>query len=193
MTIAEMALPLGVKDELTAKVPRRRTPKKAKAIGSLSPSKSGLNDNSHIPLTRASFPNSTNQTKIENPTPDQPGSTPEQSIHPSMPPERQALAVKSAIAPAALATAMGVENQIGVAGYRVFLDELIRESGNPSDSVENMLLEQIAMCHLLSMRLQAKASQAEGTEAIDLYLSGAARLSAEFRKTALALKEYRKK
>jgi hypothetical protein len=49
------------------------------------------------------------------------------------------------------------------------------------------------MCHLLSMKLQSKASGAEGTEAIELYLSGAARLSSEFRKTALALKEYRKK
>lgn len=193
MPIPEMALPLGDKEELTAKVPRRRIPKKAKAIGSLSPSKSGLDVNPHIPLTRASFPNSTNQTKIENPTPDQPGSTLEQSIHPSMPPERQALAVKSAVAPAALATALGMENQIGVTGCRVFLDDLIRESGCPSDPVEILLLEQIAMCHLLSMRLQSQASQAQGTEAIELYLAGAARLSAEFRKTALALKEYRKK
>ena len=73
------------------------------------------------------------------------------------------------------------------------MDDLVRESGNPSDPVEIMLLEQTAMCHIFSMKLQSKASGAEGTEAIELYLSGAARLSSEFRKTALALKEYRKK
>jgi len=88
---------------------------------------------------------------------------------------------------------MGVENKIETSGCRVYLDDLVRESGDPSDPVEIMLLEQTAMCHFLSMKLQSKASGVEGTEAIELYLSGAARLSSEFRKTALALKEYRKK
>lgn len=193
MPVTGMELPLGDKEELTTKVPRRRTARKAKPMGSLSSFESGLNVNPHMPLSRAAFPNSINRTNIEESTPNQSSSTPEQSNQPSMPPGRQSLAVRSAIAPAALATVMGRESQIEVTGYRGFLDEMVRESGNPSDPVEIMLLEQVAMCHLLSMRLQSKASQAEGTDAIELYMSGGARLSAEFRKTALALKEYRRK
>ena len=87
------------------------------------------------------------------------------------------MVVKKVIAPAALAAAMGVENKIETSGCRVYLDDLVKESGSPLDPVEIMLLEQTAMCHFLSMKLQSKASEAEGTEAIELYMSGAARLS----------------
>ena len=105
----------------------------------------------------------------------------------------QASVVKRGITPTALAMVLDMENMIGAAGCRVYLDDLVKDSGNPVDPVEIMLLEQTAMCHLLLMKLQSKASGAEGTDAIELYLSGAGRLSSEFRKTALALKEYRKK
>jgi hypothetical protein len=139
------------------------------------------------------FLNSINQPNIEKTTSNQSSATPEQTIHPTFSPEQQSFAVKNVIAPAALAAAMGVENKIETSGCRVYLDDLVKESGSPLDPVEIMLLEQTAMCHFLSMKLQSKASEAEGTEAIELYMSGAARLSSEFRKTALALKEYRKK
>ena len=88
---------------------------------------------------------------------------------------------------------MGVESKIETSGCRVYLDDLVKDSGNPVDPVEIMLLEQTAMCHQYSIQMQALSKKAEGIEAIELYLSGAARLSSEFRKTALALKEYRKK
>jgi hypothetical protein len=159
----------------------------------LSGSESGLDINPHMPASIANFLNSINQTNIEKTTSSQSSSTPEETIHPRFTPEQQSLVVKKIIAPAALATALGVESKIETSGCRVYLDDLVSESGNPSDPVEIMLLEQTAMCHLLSMKLQSKASEAEETEAIELYLSGAARLSSEFRKTALALKEYRKK
>ena len=190
MTTAGMESPaISDKDELTTK----RTTKKERPNGSLSASESGLDANQHIPPSMATFLNSIKQTNFEKPTPNQSSSTPEQPIHPRFTPEQQSLAVKHVIAPAALATVMGVESKIETSGCRVYLDDLARESGNPSDPVEIMLLEQTAMCHLLSMKLQSKASGVEGTEAIELYMSGAARLSSEFRKTALALKEYRKK
>ena len=159
----------------------------------MSASDSGLGVNPHMPPSMAKYFNSINQTTNEKPISNQSSSTPEQSIHPRFTPEQQSLVVKKIIAPAALATALGVENKIETSGCRVYLDDLVRESGNPSDPVEIMLLEQTVICHLLSMKLQSKASGAEGTEAIELYLSGATRLSSEFRKTALALKEYRKK
>ena len=194
MTITGMELPIiSDKDELNANVPKKRITKKMRQNGFLPASESGLDANPHMPASIAKFLNSIKQTNMEKPTSSQSGSTPEQPIHPRFTPEQQSLVVKKVIAPAALAAAMGVENKIETSGCRVYLDDLVKDSGNPVDPVEIMLLEQTAMCHILSMKLQSKASGAEGTEAIDLYLSGAARLSGEFRKTALALKEYRKK
>ena len=191
MTITGMELPI-ISDKDETKVPKKRISKKARN-GSLSASESGLDISPHMPPSLAIFLNSIKQTNFEKPTPNQSSSTSEQPIYPRFTPEQQSLVVKKIIAPAAIATVMGVESKIETSGCRVYLDDLVRESGNPSDPVEIMLLEQTAMCHLLAMKLQSKASGTEGTEAIELYLSGAARLSGEFRKTALALKEYRKK
>ena len=194
MTITGMELPIiSDKDELNANVPKKRITKKMRQNKSLSASDSGLGVNTHMPPSLAIFLNSIKQTNFEKATSSQSSATPEQTIHPTFTPEQQSFAVKNVIAPAALATAMGVESKIETSGCRVYLDDLVKDSGNPVDPVEIMLLEQTVMCHLLSMKLQSKASGAEGTEAIELYLSGAARLSGEFRKTALALKEYRKK
>ena len=191
MTIHGMELPI-ISDKDETKVPKRRISKKARN-GSLSASESGQDVNLQMPPSMAKYFNSINQTTNEKPTSNQSRSTPEQPIHPRFTPEQQSLVVKKVIAPAALAAAMGVESKIETSGCRVYLDDLVKDSGNPVDPVEIMLLEQTAMCHIFSMKLKSKASGAEGIEAIELYLSGAARLSSEFRKTALALKEYRKK
>lgn len=194
MTIPGMELPIiSDKVELNAKVTRRRIAQKAKPIGSMSTSESELDVNPHMPPSMAIFLNSIKQTNFEKPTSNPSSAKPEQSIHPSMTHDLQASVVKRGITPTALAMVLDMKNMIGASGCRVFLDEMIQESGNPSDPVEIMLLEQLAMCHQYSIQMQVLSKKAEGTEAVELYLSGAARLSSEFRKTALALKEYRKK
>ena len=190
MEIAGMELPIiRDKEELTTK----RITKKERQNESLSASESGLDVNPHLQPSMAKYFNSINQTTIEKPTFNQSSSAPEQSAHPSMTVDLQASVVKRGITPTALAMVLDMENMIGAAGCRVYLDDLVKDSGNPVDPVEIMLLEQTVMCHQYSIQMQALSKKAEGTEAIDLYLSGAARLSGEFRKTALALKEYRKK
>ena len=191
MTITGMELPIiSDKEELNAKVPKKRITKKERQNGSLSASDSGLGVNPHMPPSMAKYFNSINQTTNEKPASNQSSSAP---IHPSMNVDLQASVVKRGITPTALAMVLDMENMRVAAGCRVYLDDLVRESGNPSDPVEIMLLEQLAMCHQYSIQMQALSKKAEGIEAIELYLSGAARLSSEFRKTALALKEYRKK
>jgi len=191
MTITGMELPIiSDKDELNAKVPKKRIAKKERLIGFLPASESGQGVNPHMPPSMAKYFNSINQTTNEKPASNQSSSAP---IHPSMNVDLQASVVKRGITPTALAMVLDMENMIVAAGCRVYLDDLVRESGNPSDPVEIMLLEQLAMCHQYSIQMQALSKKAEGIEAIELYLSGAARLSSEFRKTALALKEYRKK
>jgi hypothetical protein len=107
------------------------------------------------------------------------------------PPEQQAVLVKRAVVPATMAEALGLDGEIRASGYRLFLVGLLRDAGNPSDPVEVMLLEQMAVCHFRALQLQGQAGQAQGLEAIELYNAAAVRLTAEFRKTALALKEYR--
>ena len=194
MTIAGMELPIiSDKDELNANVPKKRITKKMRQNGFLPASESGLDVNPHMPPSMAKYFNSINQTTNEKPTPNQSSSKSEQPIHPSMNVDLQASVVKRGITPTALAMVLDMENMIGAAGCRVYLDDLVKDSGNPVDPVEIMLLEQLAMCHQYSIQMQALSKKAEGVEAIELYLSGAARLSGEFRKTALALKEYRKK
>jgi hypothetical protein len=93
--------------------------------------------------------------------------------------------------PSMLATALGMDHHFTAAGYRAFLDRVRKDAGNPTDPVEVMLLEQLVMAHYRAAQLQASAGQAQGLEAVRLYNAAAARLLAEFRLTALALKEYR--
>jgi len=107
------------------------------------------------------------------------------------PPEQQAALAKRAILPAALASAIGMDQYIESTGYRRYLDDLLKDAGNPTDPIEIMLLEQLAVCHLRAAQLHGHAGQAAGLEAVTAYNAAAARLTAEFRKTALALKEYR--
>ena len=184
-TATTTALPIGDKAELP-KLPPKRVAKGGQPIRSLPPSESGPVIKSHRPLPMTTFPNSTKQTKTKKPTPEQLTRSTKSSLE-------QAYAVKEAIVPAMLATVLGIENTIGASGYRIYLDDLIRDSGSPTDRVEIMLLEQIVMCHHRSMQMQTLAEKAQGTEAIEMYLAAGSRLSAEFRKSVLALKEYRRK
>jgi hypothetical protein len=107
------------------------------------------------------------------------------------PPEQQAAIARQAILPAALASSIGLDRYIQATGYRRYLDDLLKDAGSPTDPVEVMLIEQLAVCHLRAAQLQGQAGQAESLAAIELYNAAAARLTAEFRKTALVLKQYR--
>jgi hypothetical protein len=107
--------------------------------------------------------------------------------------ERQALVAKQAILPSALASAIGLDQQISASGFRRYLDNILKDAGNPTDPAEIMLIEQLTVCHLRSIILQSQAGQAEGLEAVEVYNAAAARFVAETRKTALALKEYRRR
>jgi hypothetical protein len=108
------------------------------------------------------------------------------------PAEEQAVIARRAILPAALASAFGMDRFIESVGFRRYLDDVLKDAGNPTDPVEIMLLEQLTVSHLRAAQLQGHAGQAVGLEAIAVYNAAAARLTAEFRKTVLTLKEYRR-
>jgi hypothetical protein len=91
---------------------------------------------------------------------------------------------------AMMADAVGHEATFGSSAYRVFLERLIQDAGNPSDPVQRMMLEQLALAHFRIGQLQVQASHAESNEGVKLYNSAASRLQGEFRRTALALHAY---
>jgi hypothetical protein len=75
--------------------------------------------------------------------------------------------------------------------YRMFRDRLLVDCGSPTDPIEVMLIEQMALAHLNVGQLHYKAAAANSIECAGVYLAAGARLMAEFRRSALALKEYR--
>jgi hypothetical protein len=85
----------------------------------------------------------------------------------------------------------GVFPQVETVAFTKYMDGLRWAAGDATDPVEQMLIEQVALAHHAVGRLHIKASAAEGAVAAGVYLAAAARLTAEFRKTALALKDYR--
>lgn len=72
-----------------------------------------------------------------------------------------------------------------------YLDNFLEEAGAPTDPVERMLLEQIAIAHHGIGRLHTEAASATTPEAANIYNSAAAKLLGEFRRCVLALREYR--
>jgi hypothetical protein len=80
---------------------------------------------------------------------------------------------------------------VDVEAYQFFRDRMIADAGNPSDPVERMILEQLILAHLNVGLFQYKATNAGTIQATAAYASAAARLIAEFRRSALALQAYR--
>jgi hypothetical protein len=103
----------------------------------------------------------------------------------------QAEVLGAAVFPALMASALGLDGQVGPTGYKVYLERLLREAGSPEDPIEAMLLQQLALAHFRIGQLHASAGHAPGAEAAKIYNAGAARLLGEFRRTALALRAYR--
>ena len=91
---------------------------------------------------------------------------------------------------AMMTDAVGHEATFGSSAYKVYLDRLIQDAGNPSNPVQRMMLEQLALAHYRFGQLQVQASGAKTIEGVKIYSSAASRLLGEFRRTALALHAY---
>jgi hypothetical protein len=104
---------------------------------------------------------------------------------------RHAQGLQYAVIPGVLANAVGLERSFDPAAYRQFLDDLMAEAGHPTDPVERMMLEQLALAHFRLARLHASAANAQAVETIKVLNGAASRLLSEFRRLSLALKAYR--
>jgi hypothetical protein len=104
---------------------------------------------------------------------------------------QQAEVMRQTLFPAMMADALGYEGTFEGRAYKVYLERLLEDAGNPRDPIERMMLEQLALAHFRIGQLHVSAGHARSTEAAKIYNSGAARLLGEFRRTALALRVYK--
>ncbi len=104
--------------------------------------------------------------------------------------ELDAQVVRTLLLPSALSAIIGCKT-VGKAGVKLAFDDFIEQAGAPTDPVEVCLLEQLFLVHNRLAMLQAQAAEAKTLEEAKVYNSAAARLLAEFRRLALAIRQYR--
>jgi hypothetical protein len=75
--------------------------------------------------------------------------------------------------------------------YRSYLNRLLHDAGNPTDPLERMMIEQLALSHHAIGRLHVKAAASKSEHETSVYNASAARLMSEYRHSVLALKNYR--
>ncbi len=105
--------------------------------------------------------------------------------------EVRATIIEQSFFPIAMASAIPAGKKVGAAGFKLYIDRLLGGSGNSGDAIERMLIEQIALAHLRIAELHVQAATATTPEAAKIYATAATRLTGEFRRLVLALRQYR--
>ncbi len=90
-----------------------------------------------------------------------------------------------------LAKILGLGDDI--AGYLEYCNRLLQDCGVPTDPIETMLIESLALVFHCAGRLHVQSAYATESDASTTYALAAARLNAEFRRGVLALADYRAK
>ena len=88
------------------------------------------------------------------------------------------------------ATKIGEGGPLSVAGVQAYRDQLVEDA---VDAVEEMMLEQLAFAHFQTCRLHSAVARSMDVATVSALATAAARLMAEFRRSALALQAYREK
>jgi hypothetical protein len=91
------------------------------------------------------------------------------------------------------AVANSLSDGICTEAFKVYRDRLIRDAGKPTDPIEIMLIEQIAMAHFHIGRLHLKCCSVDSHKLVTAYADAATRLLGEFRRCTLALEDFRAK
>jgi hypothetical protein len=108
-----------------------------------------------------------------------------------LPRHQQRNLISEGAIPTLLAAAVPFTESVGVVGFHDWLAVFLRDAGDPSDPVLRMLLQQIAFAHFRVALLHARAQDATQTDAADVYMAAASKLTAEFRRLVLTLADYR--
>ena len=76
---------------------------------------------------------------------------------------------------------------IETSAFKVYLQRFLDDLGDPTDPIERMMAEQVALAHFRIAQLHVGAAESNSLEAIKLYNATASRLMGEFRRTCIAL------
>lgn len=118
---------------------------------------------------------------------------PETASEPLTASQSEAEVVKQTSASAALATCLSktLGKVISSDGFKAYHDDILTACGRPKDPIEKMMVEQLLLAHHRIGDLHAQSACANDAEVVAVFNVAALRLMAEFRKTSLALREYR--
>lgn len=107
--------------------------------------------------------------------------------------ELEARGIKETSGPAVLATILGKTwgKVAGSNGFQRYHDDILSAAGAPDCPIETMMIEQLLLAHHRLGDLLAESACADNPEVAALFNNSAVRLMAEFRKTTLALQEFR--
>lgn len=104
---------------------------------------------------------------------------------------READVIRDIAFPAALASAVPLGDAAGPSGWKLYRDQLLKEAGNPTDPIERMMIEQLALAHFRVGRLHTRVAEARTVDEVKAFSAAATRLTGEFRRLALAIRQYR--
>ena len=104
--------------------------------------------------------------------------------------EQDKIIARDRLIPATLCEMLGGK-PIGPLGAKMYVDGYLGECGNPTDPIERLLLQQFLLGHHRVAQLHLEASRAERAESAKILNAAAARLMAELRRLALAIRLYR--
>jgi hypothetical protein len=129
-----------------------------------------------------------------NHTPD-PGPDHEPELSPEVTAVLQAVNLREVTAAGFLywAVSTSLSDGISTVAFKVYRDKLLEDAGSPSDPIEVMMIEQLALAHFNIGRLQIKSCGSESPQLQVAYSDAATRLLGEFRRCTLALEDLRAK
>jgi len=105
--------------------------------------------------------------------------------------ESEADIIEHAVFAASMASSVAVGNGVTASGFKRYLDRLLEQSGNPTDPIERMMIQQVALAHFRIAQLHARADKAKTVDAAKQYTAVAIRLTGELRRMGLAIQRYR--
>lgn len=105
-------------------------------------------------------------------------------------PEEEARLLREFAVPHCLSILLG-NLEVSARGAKSYVDDFLKEAGNPRDPVERSLVEQLACGHLELAALRARASRYTRSDQMKMVYDVVARLCDAMRRLALALRAYR--
>jgi hypothetical protein len=105
------------------------------------------------------------------------------------PERREGEVARDMVVPACISEIIG-SDRVSTGGARIYLSSLYPDAKRPKDAIQQMLFDQATIAHQRLAQLQALAHNSKTLEAAKVYNQAATRLMGEFRRFALAIKQY---